>query len=61
MHGNPGTDPVADRHGGDIRDLDSERSRANLAPKPAPEPVYEIDSHIREAGASQRAKGWVYG
>jgi len=46
---------------GDVRDLDSERSRAQLAPKPAPEPKYEIDSHIREAGKSQRSKGWVYG
>ncbi len=46
---------------GDVRDLDSERSRAQLAPKPAPETKYEIDSQIREAGKSQRSKGWVYG
>jgi branched-chain amino acid transport system permease protein len=46
---------------GDVRDLDSERSRAQLVPKPAPEPKYEIDSQIREAGKSQRTKGWVYG
>jgi branched-chain amino acid transport system permease protein len=46
---------------GDVRDLDSERSRAQLAPKPAPEETYELDSHIREAGVSQRSKGWVYG
>ncbi|MDP1794689.1 MAG: hypothetical protein Q8K63_11200 [Acidimicrobiales bacterium] len=46
---------------GDVRDLDSERSRAQLVPKPAPETKYEIESHIREAGKSQRSKGWVYG
>ncbi len=41
---------------GDVRDLDSERSRAPLAPKPDPEETYEIESHIREAGASQRSR-----
>lgn len=46
---------------GDVRDLDSERSRAQLVPKPAPETKYEIESNIREAGKSQRSKGWVYG
>lgn len=46
---------------GDVRDLDSERTRAQLAPKPAPETKYEIDSQIRDAGKSQRSKGWVYG
>lgn len=47
---------------GDVRDLTSERSRAQLTPKPAPEPTYElVDSEIRSAGESQRAKGWVYG
>lgn len=46
---------------GDVRDLDSERTRAQLAPKTAPESKYEIDSQIQDAGKSQRSKGWVYG
>jgi branched-chain amino acid transport system permease protein len=45
---------------GDVRDLMSERSRAPLAPKSEPERRYEIESEVRVAGASQRAKGWVY-
>jgi branched-chain amino acid transport system permease protein len=46
---------------GDVRDLTSERSRAPLTAKPEPQRHFEIDSDVRHAGASQRAKGWVYG
>jgi branched-chain amino acid transport system permease protein len=45
---------------GDVRDLDSEQSRAPLSDRPLDEFVYEIESDIRAAGASQRGKGWVY-
>jgi branched-chain amino acid transport system permease protein len=45
---------------GDVRDLDSERSRAPLADRPLGDYLYEIESDIQAAGASQRGKGWVY-
>jgi len=46
---------------GDVRDLTSERSRAPLTAKTDPERHYELESDVRHAGASQRARGWVYG